>query len=202
MKSYVPARLGRWRQVEPEAPPCKLLMAAWFGLATGQLELGLLVARKHLYSSAALGNLQMNRHFPWMIPVANLMIFVACGLILAIAARAWPRTATRLAGPSLVFLSLLTLSLAIRRLHPAACVVLSLGLTCRVARRLAAHPRSLNRLIRVSLPVMAGVVAILAGLTHHRVSLAERRALARLSAARPGARTSCSWCSTPSAPIA
>jgi arylsulfatase A-like enzyme len=190
VRESLASRLRRVRPAGPEvplAPRAGLLMASWFGLATGLLELGLLVARKHLYSSAALGNLQMNRHFPWMIPVANLMIFVACGLVLAIAGRVRPRLASRLAGPFFIFLALLTLSLAVRRVHPVACVVLSLGLTSRLARRLAANPRSLDRLIRVSLPVMAAVVAILAGLSYHRVSLAEGRALARLSAARPGA---------------
>jgi arylsulfatase A-like enzyme len=190
VRGFLVARLRRARLTgseDPFSPRAGLLLAAWFGLVTGLLELGLLVARKHLYSSAALGNLQMNRHYPWMIPVANLMIFGACGLILAMAGRVRPRLVSRMAGPFFVFLSLLTLSLAVRRVHPVACVVLSLGLTSRLSRRLTANPRALDRPIRVGIPIMAAVVAILGGLTYHRVSLSEGRALARLAAARPGA---------------
>jgi hypothetical protein len=72
--------------VKPGSSPTPLaivLMAQWLGLVTGLLELGLLLVRNYLYGTATLGALQLNRHFPWMIPVTHLMIFSIAGLALA-----------------------------------------------------------------------------------------------------------------------
>jgi arylsulfatase A-like enzyme len=174
-----PARAGHGRAGD------LVLNAAWLGLVTGLLELALLFARMHVYSKATLGALQMNRHFPWMIPVANLMIFGGCGLVLGLAARFWPRTVPRLAASSLGFLSALTLLLGVQRLHPAACIVLALALTFRIAPRFATPSPTVGRLVRASLPVLVLVVLVLAGVTYDRVARAEQRARASLPAARP-----------------
>src|SRR5215831_6563751 len=60
-----------------------LLMAAWFGLVTGLLELVLRSCWWSYDPAARLGNHLMNRHYLWMIPVADLMIFGVGGLVLS-----------------------------------------------------------------------------------------------------------------------
>ena len=64
-----------------------VLVAQWFGLMTGLLELVLLLVRNHFYGTATLGALQLNRHFSWMIPTIHLVIFSVAGLALAPLAR-------------------------------------------------------------------------------------------------------------------
>jgi arylsulfatase A-like enzyme len=173
---------------EPAPGPIALMaLAVWFGLVTGLLELALLLARQRFFHAAALGALQMNRHFLWMVPASSLLIFGACGLPLGLVARRWPRPALRLACYLLVTLALLALLLTIQGLYAVACVVLAVGLATRVAPRIEARAGQLRRLVRYSLPVFCGVVAVLALLSYHRVVLAERRALADLPPTAPGA---------------
>ena len=69
--------------VGPESRPTPLsvvLMAQWLGLFTGLLDLVILLVRNHFFGTAAIGALQLNRHFPWMIPVTHLLIFSVAGL--------------------------------------------------------------------------------------------------------------------------
>ena len=57
------------------------LLAVWYGLATGLLELGLLLALKPLHDPSP-GFFRMNRHALWMIPAVNLAVFGTAGLLL------------------------------------------------------------------------------------------------------------------------
>ena len=164
-----------------------LATAAWFGLLTGLAELVILVVRHHLESSTVLGTLQMNRHFPWMVPLAHLGIFLACGLPLALAARPLRGESLRWAIWSLAALALTSLMLMIQGLHPAASVVLSLGLARPISRRIADRARPFARLVRWSLPAMLGVTAALGAASYYHVALEEDRTLAALPAPRPGA---------------
>src|SRR4051794_1928413 len=55
-----------------------LASACWLGLVMGLVELGLLLidrARNHV---SMIGALQLNRHYPWMIPASHLAVFAAC----------------------------------------------------------------------------------------------------------------------------
>lgn len=90
---------------EPPGPsarlePLRVVRAAfWLGLAAGLLELGLLAARVEWAQN---GLYQRSRHFLWMIPAVDLLIVLACGLVVALAG--WlipgglPRRAAWLAG--------------------------------------------------------------------------------------------------------
>jgi arylsulfatase A-like enzyme len=174
----------------PALPPpraSRLIMAAWFGLAAGLCELGLLVGRTLLYTEAAMGAMQINRHFLWMIPSATLVLFLAWGMLVGLAARLIPKAGSRLGLPSHVFLASLTLLLAFQRVHPLACLILAVGISWRLAPRLAVGAARFERLARVSLPALIGVVGVLGAVSYHRVALAEPRALASLPAADPGA---------------
>ncbi len=64
-----------------------LVLSAWWGLAGGLLEVGTRVVCKilpvhRMYS--------MSRHFIWMAPLSNLLLFTGIGLFLALATKFWP----------------------------------------------------------------------------------------------------------------
>ena len=79
-----------------EARPGPLALlgtAVWFGLIAGPLELGLVLVRDRITDEVTPASLQTSRHALWMIPVSDLLIFAACGLLLALAARLAPGSA-------------------------------------------------------------------------------------------------------------
>ena len=65
--------------------------AAWYGLIAGFLELGILMIWHRLAIATVLGALQMNRHFPWMIPIGQMVVFLVCGVPVAMLAVVRPR---------------------------------------------------------------------------------------------------------------
>ena len=54
-----------------------LALAAWFGLAAGWLEVGTRVLCKSLIGVNRL--YLMTRHFVWLVPVSNLLLFLIGG---------------------------------------------------------------------------------------------------------------------------
>ena len=67
-----------------------IFLSAWCGLTAGLLEVATIVVRKRAFDSDQL--YRMSRHFVWMIPVANLSVFLGigllgCGMIVASPAR-------------------------------------------------------------------------------------------------------------------
>jgi arylsulfatase A-like enzyme len=170
---------------EPRLTPIGVIVIAqWFGLVTGMVELGLLLVRNHFYGTATIGSLQLNRHFPWMIPVAHVLIFSLAGLALVPLAWFWIPRGLRVAFWLLATLSLLGLFLTIPGLYAAACLVLAWALAAWIARRLEARAVGFRRLVRLSLPVLAGSVVALVVLRHAQLALAERWSLEQLPPAR------------------
>ncbi|MEO6809855.1 MAG: hypothetical protein ABI353_12145, partial [Isosphaeraceae bacterium] len=112
------------------------IMSAWFGVMTGLLELAVLVIWQQVKSSAVLGVLQVNRHFPWMIPVASLAVFLACGFPLALLACVRPKLARKVGAVVFGALSLFALLKLVPGLYTAAAAALALGVAHRVARRI------------------------------------------------------------------
>ena len=66
-----------------------VFLSAWCGLVAGLLEVGTIVLRKRLFDPNQLYG--MSRHFVWLIPVTNLCVFLAVGLVGCIVGLAWPR---------------------------------------------------------------------------------------------------------------
>jgi arylsulfatase A-like enzyme len=129
-----------------------LLWAAWFGVITGFLELGVLLLRNYQTGGVALGKLQMNRHFTWMVPVSNGMIFLAAGLALGVLGFFCPRATARLRPHVLCFMGFLPLFLMIPGLLVTAPVALAGGFALVVGRRIAIHSHWFGRGVRSSLP--------------------------------------------------
>ena len=105
----------------------------------------------------------MTTQFIWLIPLANLCIFAAVGLLFRASSLVWPHRVNRLAIHLLTALTLLPLLLVgFPRIHAIAWLVVALGLASRLVPNLERHSTGVRRLIRLSFPVVAGLVPVLA----------------------------------------
>ena len=66
-----------------------LILAAWFGLVGGYLDLGSIFVKRDLFHASVY--YELGRHFRWTVPVANLAILMLAGLLVAGAIRLRPR---------------------------------------------------------------------------------------------------------------
>jgi arylsulfatase A-like enzyme len=164
-----------------------LATAAWFGASAGLLELAILLTWHRFHDQALLGMLQLNRHFLWMIPAAHLAVFLACGLPPALSAGLLSHPGPRVTLASFAGLALFAILKMIPGLYTAAAAVLAAGVAIWARSRLRWRALPLQRLIARSLPLPLGAVLVLGAWTYNREVLAERRSLAGLPEARPGA---------------
>jgi arylsulfatase A-like enzyme len=161
-----------------------LLLASWFGLAAGLLELVLLVFRVKVFEK---GVFLKSSHFLWMIPVADLGLFLAFGLVLGLLARAWPNKGPALMIGGFVFLTVLSQLLLIPGLMMVACLMMAGG-CARLATPIVLHRRSLFvKLVKFSAPVFAATLIVIAGSTFAHESLARRAARSGRPMAAPDA---------------
>ena len=162
------------------------LLTLWFGLLAGWLELGLVLAQRAVNPHVSVDTLRTNRHFVWMIPVSDVLIFGVVGLAIALLARFHRRLARATAFQLPVALVLLTLLLTIEGLYAIASTILACGLAANLGPWLGRRASRVDRLVRLSLPAMALSLVVLTGLTYQRVTSAEQRALSRRPTAKPG----------------
>lgn len=74
--------------------PSIFALAVSCGLIAGLLEVAVIVARKRLFEADQI--LKLSHHFIWLIPVANLCVFLALAVIGSAVVVAWPRRGRRL----------------------------------------------------------------------------------------------------------
>jgi arylsulfatase A-like enzyme len=137
-----------------------LLLSGWCGLVAGLLEVGTIVLSKqtvdpnHLYG--------MSRHFVWIIPLTDLGLFLAVGLMGGIAIVVRPRHGRRLVAIVLCALMVLpTLLVLFPRVYGIAWLVTALGVATRLVPFLERNVRVFRRFVQISFPVVLGSVAIL-----------------------------------------
>src|SRR5690349_15400746 len=82
-----------------------LFLSVWCGLVTGPVEVGVLVVRKSFFDLNRF--YWISRHFVWVIPLTNLGIFFAVGVVLTLLVLCWPRLGTGPAARLLCALALL-----------------------------------------------------------------------------------------------
>lgn len=192
------ARFGlRKRQTVPEGQPgaarevarpaTVVLTAVWFGLVAGILELLVLAVNRDALQRVVLDWLRLSRHASWMVPVADLGLFILAGLLLVAAARLSGRVIFPVALGVLGGLAALAPLLTMHRLHPLACVLLATGVGARFATMNPGRLSRLQYIIRFSLPALAVLTAAWCAYDYQRVSGAERRTLSALPPAAPGA---------------
>jgi arylsulfatase A-like enzyme len=138
-----------------------LVLSAWCGLVSGLLEVGALVVRKEAFDPNRL--YWTSRHFVWLVPVTNLGFFLALGSLLGLFALFWRRRGSWLAKRLLCAATLLPVALVgLPGIYDWAWLLLSLGTAMRLVAVLERRGAGMRRLVRVSFPVLAGLVGILA----------------------------------------
>ena len=116
-----------------------LMLSAWCGLAGGLLEVGTRVLCRAIDPTKRL--YFMSRHFVWLTPLANLVVFLGVGFCLAGLTRIWPRLGAWLSPRFLCALAILpVLIVANPRIYPEASLILALGIACAVGCLAGAVP--------------------------------------------------------------
>ncbi|WP_165226528.1 sulfatase [Aquisphaera insulae] len=120
-------------------------LALGFGLLTGVLEVAQWIVRNAITGGVSLGASQMSRHFVWMIPASNLLIFGISGAFLAGFAWISPRWAGRMTLGLLGFLCGLALLLTVPGLYAFACLAVAIAAGVLLARHGSLNSRRLRR---------------------------------------------------------
>jgi arylsulfatase A-like enzyme len=167
------------------SPRGALLLAAWFGLAAGYLDLGGIILSKYVRHSSVY--YQQGRFFLWAVPVVHVTILMGPGLLMAglIRLRAGlvsVRTAAWLFATLAIWGPLLNLPLS-----GTASLLLGAGSGRLISRGVAGLNLRARRWGRRSLVGLAGLLGAIAAVTTGGPVVAEYRALARLPAAPSGA---------------
>jgi arylsulfatase A-like enzyme len=157
-----------------------IVLSAWLGLGTGLLELSLVYARNYVSGWSSLSSLQISRHFPWMIPLANLLFFLGWGLVVGLLGRLWEPIKGQTSLYLLSFPACLAPLLLFPGLYWIAYVALAAAIARWVGRLLWTVPGDLGRLVARSLPLLAAGICLIAGWKGSQVALGERWAIAAL----------------------
>jgi arylsulfatase A-like enzyme len=148
-------------EAKPLALMSTLLMSAWCGLVAGLLEVGTIVVRKSAFDANHLYG--MSRHFVWLVPVTNLCVFLALGMLGWIVGAAWPRRGRWTATRGLCAVALLPMVLiAFPRIYTVAWLVVTLGIAARLVPVLEANSRRFRRAVGLSFPMALGILLFLA----------------------------------------
>jgi arylsulfatase A-like enzyme len=159
-------------------PLTLVVLSAWCGLVSGLIEVAATVVRKQFVDLNQF--YWMSHHFVWLVPLTNLVIFLAVGVVLSLLVRFGGRRGRWLAPRLLGTLALLSPVWAVfPRLYGPAAFVLVLGLAWRSVPVLERHATGFRWLVRLSFPVAAGLVPILAASLWGIDRFQERREEAR-----------------------
>jgi hypothetical protein len=154
-----------------------IFLSLWCGLVAGPLEVGAIVLRKHAIDLSQF--YEMSRHFVWLIPLTNLLIFLALSLafgFLALCGRRGRWLPVRL----LCALTVLPpLWAAFPRIYGVAGVILALGIAARMVPSLERHAAGFRRCVTISFPILAMITPLLAGSVWAGDWLKERSEAAR-----------------------
>jgi arylsulfatase A-like enzyme len=156
-----------------------LFLSLWCGFIAGSLEVGAIVLRKHTFDLNQF--YWMSRHFVWLIPLTNLLIFLILGLGLATLSYGWPRRASWFGARLLCVLTLLApLWAAFPRIYGLAGCLVALGIASRMVPILERHAVGFRLCIAISFPVLAVITPLLAASVWAGDWLKERSEAARL----------------------
>jgi arylsulfatase A-like enzyme len=148
------------RAVDRPGPLSILLLSAWCGLISGLLEVGITIVRKRTVDLNQF--YLMSRHFVWLIPLTNLLIFIVLGAFLSLMVRCNRRSrwlGTRVLGTMTLLPLFWT---ALPRIYAAAGFLVVLGAAMRMVPSLERRGRGFARLVRLSFPMAAALWVLLA----------------------------------------
>jgi arylsulfatase A-like enzyme len=160
-----------------------LLLALWLALAEGLLEVAIVTFRGEFGRN---GIYRKNPNYVWMIPVSQLVLFGAVGIVLDVVSRRTYRL-RRSCRRTILALTFLALLLAIPGLAAFGALALAIGLAVWTVPILESRAAAFHRLMRRTGPVLVGLVVVLAGWRGIGPRVAESLKQARLPAARSGA---------------
>jgi arylsulfatase A-like enzyme len=135
------------------------MLSAWCGLVSGLLEVGAIILRKQALDVNRL--YWMSRHFVWLIPLINLLIFLILGLVLSVLVWRWEGRGHWLAIRLLCALTVLPLIWAAgNRIYGPAGFLVALGVAARLVPVLERQATGFRRLVRVTYPIIVCLVPI------------------------------------------
>lgn len=160
------------------SPARWLAYAVWWALATSLAESAALA--RGYWLGYAIPEFQL----AWWLPIGYLLMFppVTALAVLMFRRRA-PRPFYVGVLTCLASLGAFGLAIAVRKFHQEAALLLSIGVGVQLARAAARRSAAIERMGRLSLPVLALASALIAGGAWGRLVLNERHALATLSTA-------------------
>jgi arylsulfatase A-like enzyme len=168
------------------SPWCILVLAAWFGLVGGALDLGMIFIRRDVFHTSLY--YEQGRNFRWVVPLANLMTMMALGLCVAFVSRLRPgKISSRTAAWSFATLAIWG-PLSRLPLYGLATLLLAAGAARPISAWFARRDSGLQRFARYSLPVFLTLLGATAVITCRRQARAESETVARLPAQPAGAR--------------
>jgi arylsulfatase A-like enzyme len=139
-----------------------LALAAWCGLVAGWLEVGMRVLCKVLIGTNRL--YMMTRHFVWLIPLSNWLLFLVGGLLLAAATKAWPRMFGWLSPRVICAFALMpALLVAGPQIYPWAWLILASGIAIRLVPWLARSEVAWRRWLIWGFPSLLSLVLVMVG---------------------------------------
>jgi arylsulfatase A-like enzyme len=155
-----------------------LALSAWCGLSSGLVEVVALIVRKHFIDMNHF--YWMSRHFVWLVPATNFLVFVIVGVILSLLVSTGSGRGHVIATRALGTLTLLPLFWgAFPRIHPVASLVVALGVAMRLVPVLERRATGVRRLVRGSFPLVAAAAPVMAGTLWGADRLSEWREASR-----------------------
>ncbi len=137
-----------------------LLLSAWCGLVAGLLEVGTIVLRKQVFDADHL--YRMSRHFVWLIPLSNLCVFLALGILGCGVILIWPSRGRWLVTRGLGAICFLpSVLVAFSRIYSLAWLVVAVGLAAQLVPLVERNRRRFHKLILASFPLAVAFVASL-----------------------------------------
>ncbi len=160
---------GRNRRPAPAATASSLTLhpitivglALTFALLAALVELAMHVVRRKFINPSSMGALQLNPHAYWMVPVSDIIILGGCGLLAFAAALRRARKLCAVGLFVLYFVSAFAVMLTFRGLSSLACTTFAVGFAYQLTARQLARPERAVRLVRVGLPTLMVLAAIL-----------------------------------------
>jgi arylsulfatase A-like enzyme len=155
-----------------------IVLSAWCGLAAGLVEVGTRILCRAVNPVHRL--YLMTRHFIWLTPLANLLLLLGLGLLLAALTKIWPRFGGKMGARLICACAILPmLMVGAPWIFPEAWFVLALGVASWCAPLLERHaPAARWRMVQ-TLPVLLALDLALVCTVFGGDWLKERREAAR-----------------------
>ncbi len=161
-----------------------LVLAAWIGLIAGFLDLGLMMIKRRVIEEDFY---RLGGDFPWLIPSGVAVLVLVPAIVVCLIARLRGPVRLAVAVGLLSFVGFLDLSARLP-VDLWASLLLCAGLAAQTARLVGRRGLAFLRLVRRTVPLLAGALLAIALTTIGGRAWSEHRAATALSPAPLGAR--------------